>query len=366
MGPRPSKNASGKSKAKPPPAQERQPAHGTGKGRTASTASSGTAGAGRKAGRQLDAAAATEESTSASESDDEDVELTDIALKSIGTGRKAANTLHPSKQAVRESNGAQDSEKEDGGASDDSIEEASSEDDLASLREKLARTVALARKLKKKKAATPSNPTGKCLDRVPGSGTSIQMAMGLLGGPESKEYHTYKAVQRNVKTLCIRGQFPWHKTWDKVPPEDKAKLCRAAREQAPFLARYRDDWATLDLAQQWCKNQRNRAYADGTLERPEKYAYLKANAAQRKGSGSRRKRAFIEAELAAEAAGAEQKKRKKRKISTSAGGSAGGHGAEEEALTSAARKSIRKKGKGKQSGADISPHGADSGDVDDM
>ncbi|KAI4293857.1 hypothetical protein K525DRAFT_253169 [Schizophyllum commune Loenen D] len=359
MGPQPSKATAKKSRAKPAPTQEHQTADSSDKGRKARTASSKVPGAGKKAGGPPKAAAAIDESPSSSGDEGEDGEVPTAAPKSSGMSRKATKALRPSKQALRESNGASDSDDEDVGASDDSIEEASSDDNLASLREKLARTVALARKLKQKKQSTgPANTTRKSLDRVPGSGTSIQLAMGLIGGPESKNYHTYKAVQRGVKDLCIRGQIPWQKTWGKVPPEDKAKLCRAAREDIPFLARYRDDWATLDLAHQWCKNQRNRAYADGTLERPKEYAYLKANAAQRTEYGSRRKRAFIEAELAGEAAGAEPERRKRHKVSTSARDPVEG--------TSALRKSNRKKGKGEQSSAEAAPYGPDSGDVDEM
>ena len=141
MGPPPSKATAKKSKAKPAPTQEHQTADSSDKGRKARTASSKVPGAGKKAGGPPKAAAAIDESPSSSGDEGEDGEVPTAAPKSSGMSRKATKALRPSKQALRESNGASDSDDEDVGASDDSIEEASSDDNLASLREKLARTV---------------------------------------------------------------------------------------------------------------------------------------------------------------------------------------------------------------------------------
>lgn len=116
--------------------------------------------------------------------------------------------------------------------------------------------------------------------------------------------------------------MPWEKTWANIPEEDKAKVYRVARLQIPFLARFRNDWATAAIARQYCSNLRADAYRRGELVVDPKWAYLKENAAKRK-SGSRRKRAFIEAEAAEparkkkktkhDAAGAPHKSSKRRK-----------------------------------------------------
>ena len=47
------------------------------------------------------------------------------------------------------------------------------------------------------------------------------------------------------------------------------------------LDRYEQDWATKGLAHQYLKNKQSYGYRKGILNVPEKYQYLKGNAAQR-------------------------------------------------------------------------------------
>jgi hypothetical protein len=53
-----------------------------------------------------------------------------------------------------------------------------------------------------------------------------------------------------------------------------------AREEAPYLKRFANDWATQALAMQLLKNKRAHSYRRGYLEVPERYAYLKETAAK--------------------------------------------------------------------------------------
>jgi hypothetical protein len=55
-----------------------------------------------------------------------------------------------------------------------------------------------------------------------------------------------------------------------------------AREEAPYLKRFANDWATQALAMQLLKNKRAHSYRRGYLEVPERYAYLKETAAKRR------------------------------------------------------------------------------------
>ena len=59
------------------------------------------------------------------------------------------------------------------------------------------------------------------------------------------------------------------------------KLTWQARENAPFLKRFFNDWPTKALAMQLLKNKRSYSYRRGYIEVPEKYAYLKDNAAKK-------------------------------------------------------------------------------------
>lgn len=55
-----------------------------------------------------------------------------------------------------------------------------------------------------------------------------------------------------------------------------------AREEAPYLKKFANDWATQALAMQLLKNKRAHSYRRGYLEVPERYAYLKETAAKRR------------------------------------------------------------------------------------
>jgi hypothetical protein len=65
-----------------------------------------------------------------------------------------------------------------------------------------------------------------------------------------------------------------------------------ARDQHPYLRRFANDWATEELVKQYLKNRRGNHYANGWLDVPAKYDYLKANSQKRNPSGSRRKKAL--------------------------------------------------------------------------
>ena len=54
-----------------------------------------------------------------------------------------------------------------------------------------------------------------------------------------------------------------------------------AREEAPFLKKFANDWPTQALAMQLLKNKRGYSYRRGYLEVPDKYAYLKNKAAKK-------------------------------------------------------------------------------------
>lgn len=54
-----------------------------------------------------------------------------------------------------------------------------------------------------------------------------------------------------------------------------------AREDAPFLKRFTNDWATKALAMQLLKNKRSYSYRRGYIDVPDRYSYLKNTAANR-------------------------------------------------------------------------------------
>jgi len=58
-------------------------------------------------------------------------------------------------------------------------------------------------------------------------------------------------------------------------------MLHQAREEAPYLKKFANDWATQALAMQLMKNKRAHAYRRGYLEVPERYAYLKETSAKR-------------------------------------------------------------------------------------
>ncbi|KAI5822307.1 hypothetical protein K523DRAFT_358472 [Schizophyllum commune Tattone D] len=224
--------------------------------------------------------------------------------------------------------------------SDDSIEEPSSDDDLSSLREKLAKANAHARRLKQQPSSASIGNNSSGLIARPRGIRNIQIGMGLAGGRGSKKNDLYESILREVRDLVLQANLPWHLVWDDIPYEDRAKLCRAAHEKAPFLRRFKNDWPAVAIARQFCKNRRNKAYRKGLLKPPEKYAYLKANAAKRSETGLWGKRVYAEAEMAAE----EPAKTKRRRQSTRGSESEGRTAPE--ASTSKARASKKNKGSG--------------------
>jgi hypothetical protein len=69
-------------------------------------------------------------------------------------------------------------------------------------------------------------------------------------------------------------------------------LIHQARDQHPFLGRFERDWATEEIVKQFVKNKRKNHYANGWLEVPAKYAYLKQNSKKRDPAASRSKKAL--------------------------------------------------------------------------
>ncbi|KAK7452186.1 hypothetical protein VKT23_012289 [Stygiomarasmius scandens] len=124
---------------------------------------------------------------------------------------------------------------------------------------------------------------------VAGKDFSIQVAMNLAGS--SSKDQKYKALQRRVKDLVGHARIPYEVPWKDVPAKTKSTLFEAVRQDQPFLARYKNDWATEELAKQYLKNKRKNAYKNGWLIVSDKYSHLKANAAKRSVSGSRRSKA---------------------------------------------------------------------------
>ncbi|KAH9023710.1 hypothetical protein EDB85DRAFT_2150954 [Lactarius pseudohatsudake] len=116
----------------------------------------------------------------------------------------------------------------------------------------------------------------------PRSGTNIQDGMRL-----SDDKPRYHAIRRLVMDLVAAAGINWEVRWADIPASKKAKLYQAAREQAPYLKRFSNDWATEALAKQLLKNKRGHSYRSGYLEVPAKYAYLKDNAAKRRPRGCR-------------------------------------------------------------------------------
>jgi hypothetical protein len=69
-------------------------------------------------------------------------------------------------------------------------------------------------------------------------------------------------------------------------------LIHQAQDQHPFLTKFERDWATEEIVKQFVKNRRKNHYANGWLEVPGKYAYLKQNAMKRNRTASQSKKAL--------------------------------------------------------------------------
>ncbi|KAH8978699.1 hypothetical protein EDB86DRAFT_2836548 [Lactarius hatsudake] len=106
--------------------------------------------------------------------------------------------------------------------------------------------------------------------------TNIQVGMRL-----SDDKPRYDAIRRLVRELVAAAGINWELPWAEIPARKKAKLYQAAREQAPYLKRFSNDWATEALAKQLLKNKQGHSYRRGYLDVPAKYAYLKENAAKK-------------------------------------------------------------------------------------
>ncbi|KAI9458327.1 hypothetical protein BJY52DRAFT_1223446 [Lactarius psammicola] len=139
-----------------------------------------------------------------------------------------------------------------------------------------AQKEAIAKEISDSSAMTASVPK---IGRPP-RGTSIQAGMGLLNNKPK-----YDAIRRLVRDLIGEAGINWELPWSEVSAIKKAKLYQTAREEAPFLKKFVNDWPTQMLAMQLMKNKRGHSYHCGYLEVPSKYSYLKANAAKRKQNG---------------------------------------------------------------------------------
>ncbi|KAJ7463886.1 hypothetical protein B0H11DRAFT_2240829 [Mycena galericulata] len=149
----------------------------------------------------------------------------------------------------------------------------------AKLKQQLAE--ALARAGAGTNDAAGSAPTGN-IPRPPGTaGThfNIRNAMGL--GKTAKDGDQYLALLRNMRDLTLQAGINWEVPWAKMSAEAKGKLFAVPRERHPILKRFHNDWATEEMVKQYIKNRRNMAYRRGDLDVPEKYRYLKGNAAKR-------------------------------------------------------------------------------------
>ncbi|KAJ7580314.1 hypothetical protein C8J56DRAFT_896323 [Mycena floridula] len=125
---------------------------------------------------------------------------------------------------------------------------------------------------------------------------SLQVEMGLAGSTKKNE--VYKALKRHLRDLANGSGIEWWKDWSEIPAKSKADLFALltllqARTEHPILAKFQNDWATEKIVCQYFANKRGTNYRSGALEVPEKYHYLKDNAAQRDQSKSRKKLATV-------------------------------------------------------------------------
>ncbi|KAF8262476.1 hypothetical protein EI94DRAFT_1704735 [Lactarius quietus] len=87
---------------------------------------------------------------------------------------------------------------------------------------------------------------------------------------------------RLIRDLVAEVGINWETPWMEISAVKKVKLYQAAHEEAPFLKKFVNDWPTQALAMQLLKNRQGHSYCHGYLEVPDKYAYLKDNAAKKK------------------------------------------------------------------------------------
>ncbi|KAJ7017126.1 hypothetical protein C8F04DRAFT_1200920 [Mycena alexandri] len=186
-------------------------------------------------------------------------------------------------------------------------------------------TAALAREnaeLKRLLAAAQAGPVGGPAEEGPapgsiprpkgsaGSDFNIQDAMGLGHGRKNRK--NYKSIMRSCRDLVLQARIDWERPWAEVSAATKSKAFAVAEERHPILARFFNSWATEELMKQSVKNKRNRAYKHDGLEVPEKYAYLKANAAKRNPTAPRGRQAKL-----GRVDVARKRAEKKKKVATS-------------------------------------------------
>ncbi|KAJ6610248.1 hypothetical protein B0H10DRAFT_2438094 [Mycena sp. CBHHK59/15] len=109
----------------------------------------------------------------------------------------------------------------------------------------------------------------------------------------AKDGDLYSALIRNMHDLVHQAGINWELPWAETPAEAKGKLFAVARDRHPILERFHNDWATEEMVKHYIANRRNTAYRRGDLEVPEKYKYLKANAAKRDPSAPRGRKAKV-------------------------------------------------------------------------
>ncbi|KAI9451572.1 hypothetical protein BJY52DRAFT_1226577 [Lactarius psammicola] len=77
---------------------------------------------------------------------------------------------------------------------------------------------------------------------------------------------TTSVPKRLVRDLLGEAGVNWELPWSEVSAVKKAKLYQTAREEAPFLKKFANDWPTQMLAMQLMKNKRGHSYHRGYLE----------------------------------------------------------------------------------------------------
>ncbi|KAJ6450355.1 hypothetical protein C8R45DRAFT_1114088 [Mycena sanguinolenta] len=141
--------------------------------------------------------------------------------------------------------------------------------------------------------AQPDVQAPKPLNTIPKprGGTSIQVGMRLA---KTETGHLLYATARSTVRDCVTcAGMDLAVPWDKQPLEKRSLVVNAVKEKVTYMERMENDWATQMLARQYLKNKRVKAYAKGTLERPEGFDHLRVNATMRSADGSRIKKAKI-------------------------------------------------------------------------
>ncbi|KAJ7822755.1 hypothetical protein B0H13DRAFT_2376479 [Mycena leptocephala] len=224
-----------------------------------------------------------------------------------GSARTGTGTSASSKSSTgkRPKAGTEDAAALTAHQGDEEMETVKDADALAHENAELRRLLAAARG--GAEAPTDDGPGAGSVPRPAGSTFNIQDAMGLGKGSRNRE--NYKTTQRYLRDLTLQAGVNWEKLWSEVTAETKGKMFAVARNKHLILERYHNDWATEAIIKQFLKNRRNTEYQNNRLEVPEKYQYLKTNAAKRDPTAPRGRQGKL-----AKAAAA-KKRRKKAKAS---------------------------------------------------